>query len=478
MKTPAPRASAPGALSRRDFIASGALAGSLLILPRGLRGQAGTSPNERIRIAQIGVGGRGRAALSGLAGEQCVALCDVDENRGRLAAAEDSKGGGKGGGKSGGKEAGAMIAGTREARRFKDYRVMFEQMGDQIDAVSIATPDHMHFPIAMAAIARKKHVYLEKPLCRCITEVRKLHAAAKAAGVVTQMGNQGRAAEGIRLAREWVQAGLIGEVHTVHTWTDRPRLPWFHPAEFDPDADAVDTPVPAGLDWDLWLGTSPVRPYRPSIAPMFWRGFVNYGTGSLGDMGCHQIDAPFYALDLGAPESVEAAVSKLYPKTFPASSAVTWKFPARGGRGPVEMRWFDGPLRPPLPVPDFKLSEGGGSLFYGTKGIMSVTSHSGSARLLPEERMKELAGSLPPKSIPRVVGGPFKEWTSAIRGGPACGSNFDYAAGLTEVVLLGVAAQRAQARLQWDAKNARFPNRPDADAFVGPGYDYRPGWGV
>jgi predicted dehydrogenase len=336
----------------------------------------------------------------------------------------------------------------------------------------------MHFPIAMAAIAAKKHVYVEKPMCRCLTEVRRLHAAAKAAGVVTQMGNQGRAAEGIRLAREWVQAGLIGDVHTVHTWTDRPRTPWFYPADFDPDANPQETPVPATLDWDLWLGVAPPRPYRPELVPSFWRGFTDYGTGSLGDMGCHQLDAPFYALDLGSPSSVEAATTKQYAKTFPASTAVTWKFPARGGRGPVEMKWFDGTMKPPLPVPGFKLSESGGSLFYGTKGIMSVTSHSGSCRLLPEERMQAMAGALPPKSIPRVPGGPFTEWAAAIRGGPKCGSNFDYAAGLTEVVLLGVAAQRTQARLEWDAASSRFPNRPECDVFAGPGYAYRAGWGV
>ncbi len=236
--------------------------------------------------------------------------------------------------------------------------------------------------------------------------------------------------------------------------------------------------MPATLDWDLWLGVAPQRPYRPELVPSFWRGFTDYGTGSLGDMGCHQLDAPFYALDLGSPTSVEAATTKQYPKTFPASTAVTWKFPARGGRGPVEMKWFDGTMKPPLPVPGFKLSESGGSLFYGTNGIMSVTSHSGSCRLLPEERMQAMASALPPKSIPRVAGGPFPEWAAAIRGGPKCGSNFDYAAGLTEVVLLGVAAQRAQARLDWDAAAGRFPNRPDCDVFAGPGYTYRSGWGV
>lgn len=451
--------------TRRRFLAASGAFGSVLILPRGLRGQGARSPNDRIRLAQVGVGGRGGAALSGLADEQFVALCDVDDKRSRAGAASGRKGS-------------PQADRLKDARWFKDFRVMFEQMEDQIDAVAIATPDHMHFPIAMAAIARKKHVYVEKPMCRCLTEVRRLHAAAKAAGVVTQMGNQGRAAEGIRLAREWVQAGLIGEVHTVHTWTDRPRTPWFYPAEFDPDANPKDTPVPATLDWDLWLGVAPSRPYRPEFVPSYWRGFSDYGTGSLGDMGCHQLDAPFYALDLGSPTSVEAATTKQYPKTFPASTAVTWKFPARGARGPVEMKWFDGTMKPPLPVPGFKLSESGGSIFYGTKGIMGVTSHSASCRLLPEDRMQAMTGALPSKTIPRVAGGPFAEWAAAIRGGPKCGSNFDYAAGLTEIVLLGVAAQRAQARLDWDSAAGRFPNRPDCDVLAGPGYDYRAGFGV
>jgi predicted dehydrogenase len=464
MKTPDSRRSRP-TWSRRQFLSSGAAAGSLLLFPQGLRGQAARPANDRLRIAVIGVGGRGRAALMGVADEQMVAFCDVDEKHGRSELESDKK-------------FGPILAQAKGARWFKDYRLLFETMADQIDAVTIATPDHLHFPIAMAAIRHRKHVFVEKPLCRCISEVRALQAAAKAAGVVTQMGNQGRASEGIRLAREWVQAGLIGEVQRVDTWTDRPRAPWFHPVEFDPDAQPGETPVPPTLDWDLWLGPSPSRPYRTGIAPAFWRGFVDYGTGSLGDMGCHQLDAPFFALDLGSPVSVEAAVTQQYPKTFPASSMVTWSFPARGKRGPVTLRWFDGSLQPPLPVPGFKLSPSGGSLFYGTKGIMGVTSHSASVRLIPESRMVEMASALPPKSIPRVVGGHFKEWTNAIRGGPPCGSNFDYSAPLTEVVLLGVAAQRAHTRLEWDADLGRVTNHTEANRFIGPGYDYRPGWGI
>ncbi|HEY1109260.1 MAG TPA: Gfo/Idh/MocA family oxidoreductase [Opitutaceae bacterium] len=450
-------------VSRRTFLAS--TAAGVLILPK-LRAANSTAANSRLRLAQIGVGGRGRAALSALQNERYVAFCDVDDKRARPEAGAKGKGDA------------AIFEKFKEAKWFKDYRVMFEKMAGEIDGVVVSTPDHSHFPAAMAAIAAGKPVYVEKPLCRTISEVRKLQAAAKKAGVVTQMGNQGRSAEGIRLAREWVDAGLLGDVHTVHTWTDRPRSPWFHPASFDPDADTAPPPVPPTLDWDLWLGTSPVRPYRPSFVPQLWRSFVDYGCGSLGDMGCHQLDAPLYALDLGAPTSIEAASTEVFPKTFPDASTITWKFAARGKRGPVEMRWFDGKLRPPQPVPGFKLGDGGGSIFYGTKGIMSVTSHSASARLLPETRMQELAGQFPAKTIPRVQGGPFVEWANAIKGGPQCGSQFDYAAKLTELVLLGVAAIRARGFLQWDSAGMRFPNRPDADVFLGPGYDYRPGWGV
>lgn len=452
-------------ITRRGFLRTGAIGGSLLILPTGLRSSGATSPNSRLRIAQIGSGGRGRASLTALENEQFVAFCDVDEKRGwqELRADETTK---------------PLMEKFRDARFFKDYRLMFERMADQIDAVVVSTPDHSHFPAAMAAVAHGKHVYVEKPLCRCLTEVRALHGAAKRAGVVTQMGNQGRSFEGIRLAKEWIDAGLLGDVHTVHTWTDRPRQPWFHPAEFELDREAAHEPVPVGLDWDLWLGPAPQRPYRSALAPMLWRSFVDYGCGSLGDMGCHQLDSAVYALDLGAPTSIEAASTRLYPKTFPNSTALTWKFPARGKHGPVELKWFDGKLLPPKPVPDFKFHESGGAIFYGTKGMMALGSHSSGTRLLPETRMQEMAGQLPAKTIPRVMGGPFKEFAGAIRGGPACGSQFDYGVRLTEIVLLGVAAIRAQGRLEWDSVNLRFPNRSDANVFVGPGYAYRSGWGV
>ncbi len=451
-------------LSRRSFVRSASLAGSVLILPRSLRAQDRPSPNNRLQLALIGVGGRGKVALNALQDEQIVAFCDVDHNRGRAEVAQDRKSPG-------------MLDRFGSAKWFHDYRVMFEQMADEIDGVVICVPDHMHYPIGMEAIRRRKHVYIEKPLCRCVTEVRALHAAAKRAGVITQMGNQGRAAEGIRLAREWYQAGLLGHVHTVHAWTNHPNALYSHDAYENETAGPAETP-PDTLNYDLWLGVAPHRPYRASRSHGKWRGHVDYGSGAIGDWACHQLDSSFFALDLTAPTSIEAGGTVPKKGTFPVSNQVTFRFPATAQRPPVEIRWSDGGIFPPQPVENFRFDQGGGAIFYGEKGIMWVTSHSGSARLLPEKWMKEMGPSLPPKTIPRVVGGPHKEWVAAIRAGRQPGSNFDYSAPLAEIALLGVAAVKARTRLNWDPVGMRFTNHAWADKFIGPGYDYRPGFGV
>jgi predicted dehydrogenase len=457
-------------LSRRQFLHTSALASSAFVLPRRLGAASPIAPNGRLQIAMIGVGGRGRAPLAALQDEQIVAFCDVDHDRGRGEVARDTK--------SKAKSKGGLLDRFRDAKWFHDYRLLFEKMSDQIDAVVISVPDHMHYPIGMEAIRRGKHVYIEKPLCRCITEVRAIQAAAKKAGVVTQMGNQGRAAEGIRQAREWVQAGLLGNVHTVHAWTNHTAALYSHP-EYDDAAPAAEGDVPPGtLKYELWLGVAPERPYRRSRSHGSWRGFVDYGCGALGDWGCHQLDAAFYALDLGAPTSVEAAGTVEKKGTYPTSNALTYQFPARGSRRAVEVKWFDGGMFPPTPVEGFKFANNGGSIFYGDKAIMWVNSHSASARLLPESRMQEVASTLPAKTIPRVVGGPHVEWVNAIRNRGRCGSNFDYAAPLAEIALLGVAAVRARTRLEWDAAQGRVTNHAWANQFIGPGYAYRPGWGV
>lgn len=452
-------------LLRREFVRAGAFGSGLLILPRGLRAQNRPGPNDRVRIAQIGVGGRGKAALAALRNEQYVAFCDVDFARGREEVAKDRK-------------APGLFENAKGAKWFSDYRLMFEQMSDQIDAVVVCVPDHMHYAVAMEAIRRKKHVYVEKPLCRCVTEVRALHAAAKRAGVITQMGNQGRAAEGIRLAREWVQAGILGNVHTVHAWTNHTNTIYSHPAYEDEDKAPAET-LPATLNYDLWLGVAPHRPYRRIRGHQTWRGYVDYGCGAIGDWACHQLDSAYYALDLTAPTSIEATGTALKKGTYPASNSITFKFPARGSRPPVEVKWFDGGLFPSHPTQDFRPNTaGGGAIFYGDKGVMSVASHSASARLVPEKWMQEMIPHLPPKTLPRVTGGPHVEWVDAIRAGKQPGSNFDYSAPLAEIALLGVAAMKARARLEWDPVQARFTNHAWANPLLGPGYEYRPGWGV
>jgi predicted dehydrogenase len=275
-----------------------------------------------------------------LKNEHVAAFCDVDEVRGRedLMRNVDER------------QTRPLLEKFSDSPWFKDYRVMLEKMADKLDGVVVSTPDHMHATIALTAIAHGKNVYVEKPLCRCLTEVRTLQRAAAVAGVVTQMGNQGRASEGIRIAREWVQAGVIGNVTRVDTFSNRPVGPWFLDPEFDPDASPDGAAPPATLDWNLWLGAAPTRPYRKDFLPMHWRGFVDYGCGSLGDMGCHQIDAAFYALDLGAPTSIDAVTTQLYPKTFPKSSVITFRFPARRAQPRVELRWIDGGLMPPRPM--------------------------------------------------------------------------------------------------------------------------------
>ncbi|MES2697319.1 MAG: Gfo/Idh/MocA family oxidoreductase [Verrucomicrobiota bacterium] len=452
-------------LSRREFLSTSAAASSLLILPHRLRGQA-TPPNSRLQLAMIGVGGRGKGALAALQDQQIVAFCDVDYARGREGVAQERKTKG-------------LLERFPDAKWFHDWRIMFEQISDQIDGVVITVPDHMHYAIGMEAIHRKKHVYIEKPLCRCITEVRALHAAAKKAGVLTQMGNQGRSAEGIRLAREWVQAGLLGNVHTVHAWTNHTHSLYSHePYPDDLGATTGPEPIPSTLHYDLWLGVAPQRPYLRSRSHQAWRGHTDYGCGALGDWACHQLDAANFALDLGAPTSIEAAGSVQKKGTYPVSNTLTYRFPARGARPPVEVKWFDGGLFPPQPVDGFKFDNSGGSLFYGDKGILWVSSHSASARLLPEKWMREIQPSLPAKTIPRVVGGPHLEWCNAIREGRQCGSNFDYSAPLAETALLGVAAVKARARLEWDPVAMRFTNNAAANSLIGPGYAYRPGFGV
>jgi predicted dehydrogenase len=401
------------------------------------------------------MGGGDVATVSKL-GANIVALCDVDEVR----------------------AAGSFRA-FPKARRYKDFREMIDKEAKQIDAVTVGTPDHIHAVAAMAAVGAGKHVYCQKPLTHTIEERVELTKAARAAGVATQMGNQGHASEGSRLTNEWIQAGVIGEVREVHVWSDRAGRLWKQGIGRPSDAP----PVPSTLDWDLWLGPVQKRPYHPAYLPVSWRGWRDFGTGALGDMGCHIIDHPVWALKLEAPSTVEARTTiegsfldgdKPNFETYPIAAIIDYVFPARGDLPPVRMTWYEGGLMPPTP-PEMASEErlpGNGVLYVGSKGKMYHGSHGGMPQLLPRALHEEAAKV--PKTMERSLGH-YEEWVSACKGGPRPVSNFDYSGPLTETVLLGVLALRAPGRrLEWDGVNRKVKNAPELDQFVR--NDYRKGW--
>lgn len=446
--------------TRRRFLAqSAAAAATFTIVPAHVLGGRRTPPSEKLNIAAIGAGGQGAYDLQNLAGENIVALCDVDHAH----AAETFK---------------KFPAATR----YKDFRVMLEKEKN-IDAVLVATPDHVHAVAALAAIRAGKHVYVEKPLTHSVHEARTLRLAAKSAGVATQMGNHGHAAEPMRLLKEWIDDGAIGTVREVHAWTTHAVWPQglARPKE--------SPPVPDTLDWDLWLGPAPHRPYHPAYAPALWRGWWDFGTGALGDMGCHVLDAPFYALELTPPTSVEASYSEFVPEglkwdkpfndeSYPQASIVHYRFPAHGKRPPVKLTWYDGGLRPERPAelePERQMGNGfGGLLFVGEKGKIMCGAHGADGlRIIPETAMA--AYQRPPKRLPRSIGH-HAEWIAACKGGSPCGSSFDYAGPLTEAVLLGNIALRVPQRLDWDADALKITNAPDANKWLQ--REYRAGWSL
>lgn len=441
-------------VSRRSFLKTASLASAAgVAFPHVMRSQGGTSPNSRLNIACVGVGGRGTAAVGALKGENFVGFCDVDETR-----------------------AAGTYKNFPDVPRFRDYRRMFDKLEKSIDAVTVSTPDHMHYPIAMVAMALGKHVFVEKPMAHTVEEARIMAKVAAEKKLVTQMGNQGHAAEGTRLLKEWYQAGVLGEVTEIHGWTDRPIWPQGVSA---PDHSKLIPVVPSTLEWDVWLGVAAARAYDPGYLPFKWRGFWDFGTGALGDMGCHQMDGGFWALDLPAPVSVEAVSAKQTNLSPPTASVVTYQFPARGNKPPLKWVWYDGSLRPPM-GPWFEEGRAvpeNATLIIGTKAVVLADANYFTVRIVPEAKMKELAPTLPAKTIPRVPGGNhFLEWANGCKGGPAPGANFEYAARLTEMVLLSNVAIRAQRKIEWDAAAMKVTNVAAANQFLTK--QYRPGFGV
>jgi len=470
----APVAPAVAPTSRRRFLQLTATAAAFAVVPRHVLGGPGqVAPSAKLTIAGIGLGGQGlqnMVAFQAMPEVQVVAVCDVNREGGGYISWNWSEG--KEAQKCGREPARRLMDESyakqqpsgqyRGCKAYADYRELLAK--EDVDGVMIATPDHTHAVITMAALKKGKHVYCEKPLTWSIEEARLVTEAARRAKVATQCGNQGQATESARTTREIIADGAIGAVHEVQVWS--PARFWSWPAW---DGRPTDTPpVPDGFDWDLWLGPAPFRPYHPAYHPWTWRNWLDFGTGLLGDLGLHKLSTVFKALNLGHPISVEASSTKLSNETFPLGEIVRYEFPARGNMPPVTLTWSDGglkPARPPELDPDDPLRD---IIYIGDQGKLM------GDRLIPDSRMEKY--KRPAKTLPRSPGH-HQEWIAACRGGAPAGSNFlDHSGPLTEICLLGNLAVRTQKKLLWDGVNQRITNDASANKLLR--RDYRQGWSL
>ena len=439
-------------VSRRGFLAGAAATAGWTIVPRRVLGRGAVAPSDQLNIGVIGAGGRGWSDIQGCKSEHFPVLCDIDFQR-----------------------AARAVAAYPDARQYADFREMLDAESDNLDAVIVATPDHTHAVAVLAALEAGKHVFCEKPLTRTIAEARAVGDAARKAGVATQMGNQGHAGEGTRLIREWIEAGVIGEVSEVHYWTNRPIWP-----------QAIDRPKeahhpPAHVDWDLWLGPMPNRPFHPDYYhPFNWRGWWDFGTGAIGDIACHAMDAAFWAFDLRDPSAIWAESTKVFSETAPASTRISYAFPKTDDRPELKVVWRDGGLAPGKP----KFFDGdrwptgaSGQLFMGTEGVIVANMYATSPRIYPT-RLHEQVTANPVEQRWERTEGHYKEWIEACKKGTTGGSNFhDHAGPMTEMALLGNLAVRSGQEIQWDPKKLRVSNGVDIPGdWVTP--DYRPGWSL
>ncbi len=428
-------------ITRRTMLRNSALAGVGIWTAgkTGLRAQElEPSPNERLNIAVVGCGGRGHADLNAVASQNIVALCDVDDRR-----------------------AAGAFGQHPNAKKYRDFRKMFDEMHAQIDAVVIGTPDHSHAPPGVMAMRLGKHCYCEKPLTHSVYEARVMTDLAKEKNLATQLGTQIHAGDNYRRVVELVQSGAIGPIAEVHVWCG---------AQYGGGERPADTPpVPEGLDWDLWLGPAPQRPYHPTYAPFGWRGWWDFGNGGLGDFFCHFSDLAFWALDLKYPTSVAAEGSPVHPESCHTWMIVNYEFPARGDLPPVKLTWYDGGKRPEF-LQDRKIPEwGAGVLFIGTEGML--LSDYSRLVLLPEEKFVEFKP--PEPTIPTSIGH-HAEWIQACKTGEPTTCNFPYSGPLTEAALLGSVSYRSGKSFQWDAANLKAVDCPEADPLIN--RKYREGW--
>lgn len=490
--------------SRRDFVAGATQAAfGAMIVPRHVLGRGFQAPSDTLNVAICGAGGMGMSNAEQLLSQNIVALCDVDFGyvdrslQGRV----------KPGNGKPGPNAEKLGEAYAKATRYADFREMLAKQKN-LDAVLIATPDHLHAVIAKAAMEAGKHVYVQKPLTYSVHEARVLSETARRTKVVTQMGNQGHSSDDARLINEWVQAGAIGPVREVLIWTNRPiwpqgiPRPGAAPKDF-PALDKLDWwgqwamnsivggamngdyPRPAGLNWDLYLG--PVNKeiaYHPVYHPFRWRGWLDFGVSALGDMGAHLVDHPFWALDLGLPTSVEATSTPwggtdAEPVSYPQAMVAHYEFPARGAKPPVKMSWYDGGLMPPRPaaLPDaVVLDREGGVIFIGDKGILLHGTYGSKPQLFPEPLME--AARAVPKTIARITTSHELNWANACKGQGTTSSPIEYAARLTEVMLLGMVALRAGqgVKIIYDGAQGQITNLPKANQYLT--REYRAGWSV
>lgn len=507
-------------LSRRKFLADVAASGAAFtIVPRRVLGRGLTPPSDTLNIAGIGVGGMGRTNLINLSSQNIVALCDVDwgyADKGferldteiinlqkRLDLPEPPPASTPPGPPFDRAKAKVRLSNMirlknehlPKVKRYRDYREMLEQQKD-IDAVFVATSDHMHAPIALAALAAGKHVYVQKPLTYTIDEARQLANRAKETKLATQMGNQGHSLDDARLAVEYVQAGAIGDVREIHIWTNRPLGFWPQgvprPEPLTQPADqlhwsgrdvntrlaaalAGNYPIPDKLSWDLFLGVAPHVDYHPIYHPFNWRGWSDWGVGAIGDMGAHLIDHSLWALNLGLPTAVETVSTPFNGVSYPHATQTFYEFPARGGMPPVKLTWYDGGLLPakPAELGDEELNKGGGALLIGSQGKLLHDTYGLNPRLLPKS-LHDSYGK-PPKKLPRIENEDHEmNWVNAAKGKTQASCPFEYAAQLTEIMLLGVVALRAGKKLSYDGANMRVTNVSAANDFLK--RDYRQGW--
>jgi len=465
--------------TRRDFLKTSTAVGVAYWVSGNTTPAICNSANEEVRIGCIGVAGKGGSDTDHAGNHgRIVALCDIDDNHlnskaAVLAKSDKHKG----------------------FQKFNDFRKMFDEIGKSIDAVTVSTPDHTHAIASITAMNLGKHVYCQKPLAHSVFEARMMREVARKNKVATQMGNQGTADDGLRRAVEIIQAGVIGNVKEIHVWTNRPV--------WDQAPDLVVRPIdppacPAHVHWDLFLGPAPERPYSPKYHPFAWRGWLDFGTGALGDMACHTANMAFMACKLGYPTSIVAEATDVNAETFPSSAKITYNFPARGDLPPLKFYWYEGreggrhnpagkQVLPPADLlskvlkPGKKLADSG-SILVGETGILFAPSDYGSQYvLLPGDKYEDYKG--PPVTLPRNPSGRGggnrddgmkAEWIAAIKGGPPAMSNFDYAGLLTESILLGNVAIRVGKEIEWDGENMKVTNSPEAAQYIQ--REYRKGW--